>query len=182
MGGVKTDLRGATTIPGLFAAGEAACTGVHGANRLASNSLLEGLVYGERAGMAAARYGTRRRQERSWQRPHPAPEQERFSPPAALDIDAIRRSLRKLMWEKVGIVRNGKDLSAAFRQLRAWDRVMKDAPLDRGLLELRNMISASMLIARSALQREGSVGAHFRSDFPNKGKNWRKRIVMTKQA
>ena len=84
------------------------------------------------------------------------------------------------MWEKVGIVRNGKDLSAAFKQLKAWDRVMKDAPLDRGLLELRNMVSASMLITRSALLREGSVGAHFRSDFPGKGKNWRKRIVMTK--
>jgi L-aspartate oxidase len=181
MGGVKTGLWGATTIPGLFAAGEAACTGVHGANRLASNSLLEGLVYGERAGMAAARYGARRgRQERSRQRPRPALAQKRFSPPAALDIDAIRPSLRKLMWEKVGIVRNGKDLSAAFRQLKAWDRVMKDAPLDRGLLELRNMISASMLIARSALLRAGSVGAHFRSDFPGKGKTWRKRIVMTK--
>jgi L-aspartate oxidase len=135
-------------------------------------------VYGERAGMAAARYGGR--QERSPQRPRPALAQKRFPLPPAPDIDAIRPSLRKLMWEKVGIVRNGKDLSAAFKQLKAWDRVMKDAPLDRGLLELRNMISASMLIARSALLREGSVGAHFRSDFPNKGKTWRKRIVMTK--
>ena len=83
------------------------------------------------------------------------------------------------MWEKVGIVRNGKDLSAAFKQLKAWDRVMKDAPLDRGLLELRNMVSASMLITRSALLREGSVGAHFRSDFPGKGKNWRKRTIIS---
>ncbi len=177
MGGVKTDLWGATNIPGLFAAGETACTGVHGANRLASNSLLEGLVFGERAGLAAARYAKRHKRLEEPDRLSPAGLRHPASPS---DVDRIRASLRKLMWEKVGIVRSKKDLTSAFKQLRAWDRMMKSPPLDRNVLELKNMIAASLLITRSALLRQGSVGAHFRSDFPNKGRNWRKRMVMKK--
>jgi len=84
------------------------------------------------------------------------------------------------MWEKVGIVRNGKDLTAAMKKLREWDRMIRNPPRDRALLELKNMILVAMLITRSALLREGSVGAHYRSDLPSKGKNWRTRIVMTK--
>src|SRR5512147_737905 len=109
MGGVRTDIWGATTVPGLFAAGEAACTGVHGANRLASNSLLEGLVYGERAGLGAARYAARQ------DRPERPPRQvlaqlDRMSSGGFTlsDADHIRTSLRKTMWEQVGIVRNRK--------------------------------------------------------------------------
>jgi L-aspartate oxidase len=181
MGGVKTDLWGATTIPGLFAAGETACTGVHGANRLASNSLLEGLVYGERAGLAAARYA-RRHLARDTAFPGasgPQARNERASQDVPLAINDIRALLKKLMWEKVGIVRNKKDLSAALRQLRDWDRMMKNHAPDRNFFELKNMITTAMLITRSALHREGSVGAHFRSDFPAKGKNWRKRTILS---
>ncbi len=180
MGGVKTDLWGATTVAGLFAAGETACTGVHGANRLASNSLLEGLVYGERAGLAAARYAARRAKRIE------------NALPAGLRIDAsgsavapsrdevklTRQALKKIMWEKVGIVRDKKDLTAALKQLKKWDRMMKSHPPDRSVFELKNMIATSMLITRSALLREGSVGAHYRSDFPAKGRNWRKRTVL----
>ncbi len=182
MGGVKTDLWGATSVPGLFAAGETACTGVHGANRLASNSLLEGLVYGERAGLAAARYA-RKHFNRVTGLPRPPLTEKAGERPAALspaDLTGVRTSLRKLMWEKVGIVRKRKDLTEALRQLREWDRMMKNLPPDRRIFELKNMITASMLITRSALLREGSVGAHFRSDFPMKGKNWRKRTVLMK--
>jgi L-aspartate oxidase len=89
-------------------------------------------------------------------------------------------ALQKVMWEKTGIVRNRKGLVAALKKLREWDHMLKDPPLDRSALELRNMVTAAMLIARSALQREGSVGAHYRSDFPAKGRNWRKRIVLEK--
>lgn len=181
MGGVKTDLWGATTIPGLFAAGETACTGVHGANRLASNSLLEGLVYGERAGLAAARYAAKH--EKEAKRPVRAGAVSRRKSEGvftASDSDYIRTSLRKLMWENVGIVRNGKDMAAAMKKLREWDRMIRNPPRDRAVLELKNMILVSMLITRSALLREGSVGAHYRSDQPSKGKNWRKRIVMAK--
>jgi L-aspartate oxidase len=182
MGGVRTDLRGATSIPGLFAAGETACTGVHGANRLASNSLLEGLVFGQRAGFAAARYAGRVRVTG-----HPRPRghhgDEGKDRPASCpspDINGIRASLKKLMWDHVGIVRHKKALNTALKQLRAWDRMMKDHERDRNFFELKNMITASMLVTRSALLREGSVGAHYRLDFPSKSRNWRKRIVMKK--
>jgi len=180
MGGVRTDLWGATSIPGLFAAGEAACTGVHGANRLASNSLLEGLVFGARAGLAAARYAGKREQRDAREAQAPLRhDQRRYSfSPAASEAAEIRASLRSLMWEKVGIVRNRKDLTAALKQLRKWDRAMKGHRPDRNLFELKNMITAATLITSSALSREGSVGAHFRSDFPTKGRSWRKRTVI----
>jgi L-aspartate oxidase len=179
MGGVKTDLWGATTLSGLFAAGETACTGVHGANRLASNSLLEGLVYGERAGLAAARYARKPIQGKgslpstSSHRGHAG-----SSPTCSSQaISTIRASLKKLMWEKVGIVRNKQDLTVALKQLSEWDRMMKNHAPDRNIFELKNMIITALLITRSALIREGSVGAHFRSDYPTKGKNWRRRTV-----
>jgi len=183
MGGVNTDLWGATSVPGLFAAGEAACTGVHGANRLASNSLLEGLVFGERAGLGAARFAAKQ------DRPGPPPqrpsrrvlaalERKRTGVFTASDIDHIRTSLQKVMWEQVGIVRTRKGLAAALRKLREWDRMLRNPPPRRNALELANMITASVLITRAALQREGSVGAHYRSDLPTKGRGWRKRIVL----
>lgn len=180
MGGVKTDLWGATNIAGLFAAGEAACTGVHGANRLASNSLLEGLVYGERAGLGAARYARKHFNRHTGelqdvvQKSHKA----RLSSSAMPDITRMRTSLRKLMWEQVGIVREKKGLAAALKQLTEWDRMMIGRAPDRNVFEIRNMITTALLITRSALQREGSVGAHYRSDFPAKGKNWRRRTVL----
>ncbi|MHB8845159.1 MAG: L-aspartate oxidase [Nitrospirota bacterium] len=178
MGGVRTDLWGATTVPGLFAAGETACTGVHGANRLASNSLLEGLVFGERAGLGMARFAARNvRLKTTSASPSRRAKDGVFT---ASDVEYVRTSLKKLMWENVGIVRNRKGLSAAMKKLREWDRMVKNPPRDRDALELRNMITTAMLITRSALLREGSVGAHFRTDYPAKGKNWRKRIVINK--
>ena len=181
MGGVKTDLWGATSVPGLFAAGEAACTGVHGANRLASNSLLEGLVYGERAGLGAARYAAK--QASPGAQPKRLPKELERKPTGvftASDVEHIRTSLRKVMWENVGIVRTKKGLTRALKKLREWNRIVRNPPRDREALELRNMITASLLITRSAQLREGSVGAHYRSDLPAKGKNWRKRITMAK--
>ncbi len=100
--------------------------------------------------------------------------------PSPEDLAGIRNSLRKLMWKKVGIVRTRKELSEALRQLRKWDNLMKQVPPDRSVFELKNMITASLLITRSALLREGSVGAHFRSDFPMRGKHWRKRTVVNR--
>ena len=180
MGGVKTDLWGATNVPGLFAAGETACTGVHGANRLASNSLLEGLVYGERAGLAAARYA-RKRIERTQPRVNLAALHKRAaSPETGPSAAEVRLSLKKLMWSNVGIVRNKKELAAALKQLKDWSRAMKDQGPDRNFFELNNMITTASLVTRSALLREGSVGAHFRSDFPTKSRHWRKRIVLKK--
>jgi len=181
MGGVRTDLWGATLIPGLFAAGETACTGVHGANRLASNSLLEGLVFGERAGIGLARYAARHRKGPLTMTPaRIAAGPKREGVFTASDIEHVKTTLKKLMWENVGIVRDRKGLSVAMRKLREWDRMIRNPPRDRDALELRNMITTSLLITSSALKREGSVGAHYRSDLPAKGKNWRKRIIVKK--
>jgi L-aspartate oxidase len=182
MGGVKTNLWGATSIPGLFAAGESACTGVHGANRLASNSLLEGLVFGERAGLAVARYAHRQASGHldMPRIPTRIARRGQSASVASPDINEVRIRLKKLMWEKVGIVRNRKDMSSALAQLRDWDRSMKHHAPERSVFELKNMITTSILITRSALQREGSVGAHYRSDFPSKGRKWRSRTVIMK--
>ena len=180
MGGVRTDLWGATSVPGLFAAGETACTGVHGANRLASNSLLEGLVYGERAGMGAVRY-MRKHFAGAAGRPNNTVLKIRDACPSSgrlPNLSAVRASLKKLMWSQVGIVRDKKGLKGALRQLNEWERNMKGQAPERNVFEIKNMIATAILITRSALRREGSVGAHFRSDFPTRGRNWRTRTVV----
>jgi L-aspartate oxidase len=180
MGGVKTDLWGATNVPGLFAAGETACTGVHGANRLASNSLLEGLVYGQRAGLGAARYAHKHKKRFIGVRRNAVQGARDTSAQSGsvTDVSVIRSSLKSIMWQQVGIVRERKGMTAALKQLKEWERNMKGRPPDRDVFEIRNMITTAQLITRSALHREGSVGAHFRNDFPTKGKNWRKRTVL----
>jgi L-aspartate oxidase len=161
MGGVKTDLRGRTSIPGLYAAGEVACTGVHGANRLASNSLLEGLVFGARAGRAALSDG-----------PPPPPDR-----PAIAGLEGIRSigagrvaetvdSLRRVMWERVGIARDASGLREAIAAILALEERLEPAAPARGGLEARNLLFTGRLIAESALRREESRGSHFRSDFP----------------
>ena len=151
MGGVCTDLEGRTSVPRLFAAGEVACTGVHGANRLASNSLLEGIVFGARAGRCMSET------ERGTVRDGTAPA-VRFP-----DISASR--LRALAWEKLGIVRTGEGLQSALDELSGAAEASSSAPT-RALFELRNMVCVATLIARCALARRESRGGHFRADFP----------------
>lgn len=164
MGGVKTGLDGDTTVPGLFAAGEVACTGVHGANRLASNSLLEGLVFGVRAAQAAAAFTPQ-------QMPAPL-----FSPllecgPGSShsfsDKEKVRSSLRRLMWTKVGLVRHEDGLQRACAQLAQWEKASPTFPATRDELELYNLIQVGRCIAEAALWRRNSIGAHFRKDFPS---------------
>ncbi|MEW5746809.1 MAG: L-aspartate oxidase [Nitrospirota bacterium] len=182
IGGVKTDLDGATTIPGLYAAGEVACTGVHGANRLASNSLLEGLVYGCRAGSAAARYSAEARESGSKAArafSHPP------SPPRNVDASAleeIRAALRRVMWERVGIIRCGESLGDALEHLRSWQFILDLDFFTRGGLELKNMVTAALLITEAALARKGSVGAHYRSDFPGRGEDWQRHVTLVRPA
>lgn len=158
MGGVETDLDGQTTLEGLYAAGEVACTGVHGANRLASNSLLEGLVFGARAGRAM-----RRRSARAGVPLAPSQRPLARSAPGGdrPDSDAVR----KLMWEQVGLLRNGAGLGAAVEQLSAWEAQL---PADQALTEVGVMVTSASLIARAALRRTESRGAHYRSDYPDR--------------
>lgn len=169
MGGVWTDIHGATTVPGLFAAGEVACTGVHGANRLASNSLLEGLVFGARAAEAAADYaGQWGKTGKASLLPQDVMGQggemgggERKGQP---DMDKLLNSLRRLMWEKVGIIRSRDGLLAAIARLSEWNEQVRGRCRTRRDWEIQNMMTVGYLVASAALQRESSLGAHFRAD------------------
>jgi len=183
MGGVRTDKDGATDVPGLFAAGEVACTGVHGANRLASNSLLEGIVFGARAGMAAVEYGRKVKIARR----DLAPVMYDAVEPGSLDSGdsgdscdsgKVRTGLRRLMWSKAGIIRCGKSLGEAMEKLDSWTEVKEGSYITRRELELRNMLLAGELITKAGYARRGSVGAHYRSDVKTRGRTWEKHITF----
>jgi L-aspartate oxidase len=171
MGGVKTDLVGRTAIPGLYAAGEVACTGVHGANRLASNSLLEGLVFGARAGAAVVQ--DRILEGSGGGLPAAAATEDAAGRlgDAVRSIDAgaaagIVARLREVMWTGVGLVRDAEGLRRAVRTiLNLESGLAPRAPRRRGL-EARNLLFMGRLVAESALRREESRGSHWRSDFP----------------
>jgi L-aspartate oxidase len=154
MGGVESDLEGRSTVTGLYAAGEVACTGVHGANRLASNSLLEAVVFGLRAGRAM-------RVEAG------GPAAGAASLPALTVPNLTEAEVRDLAWEHCGIVRSGEGLHKAIEALEGaqWS---EPAKLSLAGAELRNICQVATLIARCALWREESRGAHYRTDFPNR--------------
>jgi L-aspartate oxidase len=173
MGGVKTDLWGRTSLPGLYAAGETADTGVHGANRLASNSLLEGLVFGARSGQAMMKDAPVTKRHGAALPGSPAPKpgnstasvQSNAKPAANRPYPPAFDKIRDLLWRQVGIMRDGKDLAGAIAQLQAIELPKCDKP-GRHEYEVRNLHSLALLMARSALAREESRGSHYRSDFP----------------
>jgi len=148
-------------VPGLYAAGEAAATGVHGANRLASNSLLEGLVYGARAG-ARMRDELRPRPARA----APVTTAKSCDGPGESGTEEITARLQDLMWNDVGIVRDGTGLRRALDLLQQLGPGLAH-PQTRLAYEARNLHAAGTLVARSALAREESRGAHYRTDFPS---------------
>lgn len=181
MGGVNTNLYGETSLEGLLAAGEVACTGVHGANRLASNSLLEGLVFGARAGKKAAS-STRGKSAdtslmRSWNR---KTKDRKPSPSKPFDAEKTRSSLRKTMWDKVGIIRCTKSLTAAMTWIDKHSFIRETFFQNRREVELKNMLTVAHLITESALLRKGSVGAHYVTDCMEKGDSWQRHTVCEK--
>jgi len=175
MGGVATDLDGRTSVPRLFAAGEVACTGVHGANRLASNSLLEGLVFGARAAGAM----------RELLRPAALPEAE------VVTYDAVPGNgnhlptvdeVRDLMWRHVGLVRSRPGLEQAVASLVRWSGAIRaahtDQPVEPADKRLHSIVTVGLRIARAALRREESRGGHYRTDFPVRDDaQWRRRLA-----
>ena len=176
MGGVHTDTHGRTSLPGLFAAGECACTGVHGANRLASNSLLEGLVFGARAGEAMAEevFTGRAIEELSTTCSRlpdtPTIADRQFKDAWTMtkrqtDVEEWIAALRQLMWQDVSLLRNGEGLQRAAGELAALGRAMPSGHTRREI-EARNLHEVAEVIVRCALAREESRGAHFRMDFP----------------
>lgn len=180
MGGVSSDLNGSTSLKGLYAAGEVACTGVHGANRLASNSLLEGLVFGARAGKAAA-LDTDRKVTDTGNDIDEAEIMHRSSGQSrGVDVPGIKKTLQKLMWDKVGIIRCSESLSIARERLLEWSPVVESPSSGRDEQELKNMLTVAGLITESAIQRKGSVGAHYRSDYPGTGKDWQVHHTLKK--
>jgi len=177
MGGVKVNIWGETSIPGLFAAGETACTGVHGANRLASNSLLESVVFSrrivQRTEMTTA---ARRRKKQSGKAVSCClPERETLSKVPLLNLP----NLQSVMWDKVGIIRSGKSLKEAADILATYQSCLA-RPSDRPAYEVTNLVLCARLVAEAALLREESRGAHFRTDYPRTSPEWQKHIVFKK--
>ena len=169
MGGVETDADGRTSVPGLYAAGEVAYTRVHGANRVASNSLLEGLVFGARAAgvmpgpWRAPRFGEAELAEWAPLAPAAGPV------PSAADV-------RALMWRKAGVLRDHAGLSDAVAQLERWAAAV--AAAGGAPAPVPSLVATGLLIARAALRREESRGAHFRTDFPTRDDlHWRRHIA-----
>jgi len=175
MGGVRTDNNGCTSVQGLYAAGEVACSGVHGANRLASNSLLEGLVYGYRAGRAAAQQRApsgRRRKDWIAAPESGSPGCRRLRGPLEDKLrnsDKIRDLLKGVMWHDAGIIRSKPSLVNALERLSEWKFVLDMDFASRRDIELKNMLTVALIVAGAALRRKESIGAHYRSDYPSKG-------------
>ena len=179
VGGVTVDLHGRTTLPGLWAAGECTSSGLHGANRLASNSLLEGLVYGAHAGEAAAAEAAK------------IPDDFRalplVNPPIedsteALDLADIRNSLKSLVWRSAGVRRDRDTLLEAAENIDRWcGYVLARQFRDPGGWELQNMLTVARIIIAAALQREETRGVHLRTDFPQTDDaHWKRRLAFRK--
>jgi len=161
-----------TNLKGLYAAGECAATGLHGANRLASNSLLEGLVMG----MAVSEVlNGESFSDSSASLTLP----DRGKRPFNVDSEDMRRSLRHLMWRQVGIVRSGDSLKEAGAKVERWNDILWDRQMNRPeQWELLNMMQVASGIITSALKREESRGVHFRRDFPETLKSWQTHIEI----
>jgi L-aspartate oxidase len=192
MGGVRTNGWGETNIRNLYACGETACTGVHGANRLASNSLLETIVFAKRivartldplrgptpATVEAERLGNLDLSLRSNLGPNSPTANE------AVVLDEMPLSLANLqsvMWDNVGIVRDGPTLADTAAMLTMWQRSAQPAT-DRPSQELANLLTAGRLATEGALLRQESRGAHYRTDYPETGESWRRHIVFRRDA
>jgi L-aspartate oxidase len=173
MGGIRTDLWGRSTVEGLYAAGEVTCTGVHGANRLASNSLLEGLVFGARAGEAAAKDNSK------FQIPNSKLggskiESEIWNLESGIST-AVKKRVKRVMWERVGILRDRQSL---IRALAEFEQILRSNLSTSS----RNFVTLAKLVASAALWREESRGGHFRTDFPERDEKWKVHSVQKQGA
>jgi L-aspartate oxidase len=181
IGGITVNLQGQTTLPGLWAAGEATSSGLHGANRLASNSLLEGLVYGAHAGegasLAAANMSDNF-QAVPLENPRVA------EPGEPLDLADIRNSLKSLMWRNAGVRRDREGLLEAQENIDRWCRYVLPRQFNNPQgWELQNMLTVSKLMIAAALEREETRGVHVRADFPETdNQHWQRRIAFRQSA
>jgi len=170
IGGVKVDADGRASLPGLWACGEVSCTGLHGANRLASNSLLEALVLGEGCGRLAAEEAATGNAHLTARRIVSAnPRSDRTQ----LDLTDIRNSLRSVMWRNAGIARLGARLAEAREIICFWGRYVLDKEFfDPAGWEVQNMLTAALLVVECAYRRAETRGVHYREDFPDTDPAW----------
>lgn len=181
MGGIVTDTYGATSIPGLYAVGETASTGVHGANRLASNSLLECFVFGARLAESVHNLLAQETtspeieivQWQAFENTLPANATE------SANLQMLKSALQELTWQAAGICRSGAELELALSQIQAWQQsIMQKRHRDRLWVETRNLIDFAYLLVKSALFRTESRGAHYRIDYPNLDPRWQSHTVI----
>ena len=180
-GGVVTDLDGRTSIEGLFAGGEVACTGVHGANRLASNSLLEAVVFSDRAVKGTVKYWKEHKGKLplipTWS------DEGTFDPEEWVLISHDKQEIQRLMWDYVGIVRATHRLKRAQERIQLIAKEVEDfyrkTRVTEGLIELRNITTVALLIIESAMRRKESRGLHYILDYPNTDdKHWKKDTIL----
>ena len=184
MGGVRTDEWGRSSVPGLFAVGEVACTGVHGANRLASNSLLESLVFAWRCAhlLVTDRFGwSSGEMDEGWSAEAAHKEEVRAIEIEIADVAVPvgRAELQQLMWDAAGIHRDGGDLRAAADQLRGWKAPGSSNVEDH---ETANLLTLGRVVVDAALARRESRGAHFRRDYPEQAESFRRQLVYTRKS
>ncbi|MGM0381208.1 MAG: L-aspartate oxidase [bacterium] len=171
MGGIKADIGGRTEFENIFCAGEVASTGVHGANRLASNSLLEGLVMGNLVGEEISK--------NKYEIKKTSVQKHNFNRQAELNFKDLRQSLQSLLWRQVGILRSGGRLQKAADQLEEWLGLIQFYPASsRKEVELINMMQLAGLLIGSARRRRESRGAHYREDYPEKKSDWKKHTCV----
>jgi L-aspartate oxidase len=180
-GGVVTDLMGRTSLPRLYAIGEVSCTGLHGANRLASNSLLEGMVFGRRAALSAADEPGASGPPAAMPEWNPG---DALAPEEGVVVAHNWDELRRVMWNYVGIVRTQKRLERARTRVAMLRAEIRDYywqyQLTPDLVELRNLADCAMLIVESARRRKESRGLHYVLDFPKPDDRWLRDTVLTR--
>jgi L-aspartate oxidase len=172
MGGVVVDMDGRTTVGGLWAAGEVSSTGLHGANRLASNSLLESLVYGESAGRGASKIAKMMTNDYDVESIESKPlvtVEPMLTALQSIDLTDICNSLKSVLWRNAGVIRNESGLLAALDDTLQWSRyIFSQHFLDKAGWEVQNMLIVARLIIEGALSRCETRGAHNREDYPEK--------------
>ncbi len=176
VGGAAVDIDGCTSLDGLLACGEGACTKLHGANRLASNSLIEALVFGRRCGELAGQAAAESPATKA------APRIEWHNPPSErteMDLGDIRNSLRSVMWRNVGIARRGERLAETIDIVAFWGQYMLDKEFNEPAgWEVQNMLTAAYGISECALRRTETRGVHYREDFPQTDDNWQRHQMV----
>jgi L-aspartate oxidase len=184
VGGLSVDESGRTTLPGLWAAGEVASSGLHGANRLASNSLLEAMVFGARAGEEATAAALEMDDDfRAVPIANDAIDSSHGEAAEPLDVVDIRNSLASLMGRNVGVRRDQEGLAEAAESIEHWcGYVLARQFDDPAGWELQNLLVVARIMVAAALAREESRGVHYRSDFPAPVETWKRHLAYRRVA